>query len=78
MDQIYRMQPAELVLAPDEQLCRNGFCRNFHRNCPNAWSTASKKDGIDAFARHFGTEGAYTEPLVRDTIEFMLQYIHIN
>lgn len=79
MDQIYRMQPAELVLAPDEQLPER-FLQELSQKLPQCMVNRFQKDGgIDAFARHFGTEGkAYTEPLVRDTIELMLQYIHIN
>ena len=79
MDQIYRMQPAELVLAPDEQLPER-FQQELSQKLPQCMVNRFQKDGgIDAFARHFGTEGkAYTEPLVRDTIELMLQYIHIN
>ena len=79
LDQLYRIQPAELVLTePQEAL--GGLLDKMAQKLPDCMvNQYDPVPGLDYFRQHFGDDcPAAKEPLVHGTVEHMLQYIHEN
>ncbi len=79
LDQLYRIQPAELVLTePQEAL--GGLLDKMAQKLPDCMvNQYDPVPGLDYFRQHFGEDcPAAKEPLVHGTVEHMLQYIHEN
>jgi DNA mismatch repair protein MutS len=79
LDQIYRMQPAELILEPETELPES-VSTVLSERLPNCMINRFHVDGsVNDFSRHFGdSDKAASIPFVRNTVERMLQYIHEN
>ena len=79
LDQIYRMQPAELIAEPGKDLpeaVASLLAERLPHCMVNRFAASSD---VDDFCRHFGTENpAAGNPFVRATVERMLQYVHEN
>lgn len=79
LDQLYRIQPAELVLTESTEAF-GGLLDKMVQKLPdcmiNHWDPIPE---LDYFTRHFGSDSPGAKiPLVRGTVEHMLQYIHEN
>ena len=79
LDQLYRLGPAELVLTERSEEFDELLAKISQKlpECMVNYFTPDEK--TDCFSRHFGQpEGRVQEPLIHDTVEAMLQYIHAN
>ena len=79
LDQLYRIQPAELVLTESTEAF-GGLLDKMVQKLPDCMvNQYDPVPGLDYFTRHFGSDcPAGKLPLVRGTVEHMLQYIHEN
>ena len=79
LDQMYRIQPAELVLTEPNEAFGTLLDKMVQKlpDCMiNHWDPIPE---LDYFTRHFGSDSPGAKiPLVRGTVEHMLQYIHEN
>lgn len=79
LDQLYRIQPAELVLTEPNEAFGTLLDKMVQKlpDCMiNHWDPIPE---LDYFTRHFGSDSPGAKiPLVRGTVEHMLQYIHEN
>lgn len=79
LDQMYRIQPAELVLTEDNSAFGDLLPKILQKlpDCMVNHYTPLPKETY--FVRHFGAEDpAGDNPFVRHTVEVMLEYIHEN
>ena len=78
LDHIYRLQPAELLgvgaISGWEEI-KESLLQKFPSLVMAKFSPSRE---LTYFATHFGDQGATTSSLVRETVEAMLQYIHLN
>lgn len=79
LDQLYRLQPAELVLTEDNEAFQS-LLDKLQQKLPDCMlNHFDPAPGLDYFSQHFGSDNpALKRPLVHRTVEAMLQYIHGN
>ena len=79
LDQLYRLQPAELVLTEDNEAFQS-LLDKLQQKLPDCMlNHFDPAPGLDYFSQHFGSDNpALKRPLVHRTVEAMLQYIHEN
>ena len=79
LDQLYRLQPAELVLTEDNEAFQS-LLDKLQQKLPDCMlNHFDPAPGLDYFSQHFGIDNpALKRPLVHRTVEAMLQYIHEN
>ena len=79
LDQLYRLQPAELVLTEDNEAFQS-LLDKLQQKLPDCMlNHFDPAPGLDYFSQHFGSDNpALKRPLVHRTVEAMLQDIHGN
>lgn len=79
LDQLYRLQPAELILTESNENFGE-LLDKVNQKLPDCMlNHYDPVPGLDYFSQHFGQDHpAGQEPLVHGTVEHMLQYIHEN
>lgn len=79
LDQLYRLQPAELILTESNENFGE-LLDKVNQKLPDCMlNHYDPAPGLDYFSQHFGQDHpAAQEPLVHGTVEHMLQYIHEN
>ena len=78
LDQLYRISPAELVLTTETETFQS-LLDTMRQKLPDCMvNHYDPIPDMDYFSQHFGSDPAGSDPLVHETVEAMLGYIHEN
>lgn len=78
LDQLYRISPAELVLTTETETFQS-LLDKMRQKLPDCMvNHYDPIPDMDYFSQHFGSDPAGRDPLVHETVEAMLGYIHEN
>ncbi len=78
LDQLYRISPAELVLTAGTETFQS-LLDTMRQKLPDCMvNHYDPIPDMDYFSQHFGSAPAGRDPLVHETVEAMLGYIHEN